>query len=668
MGFLSPWFLAGLGAVALPLWVHLLRQHKSDPIKFSSLMFFEPRTQSSIKHRRLKHLMLLAARIAVFALLVLAFANPYVMRKAAPGAGQRNLTVIVIDRSFSMRAGGRLDQAKREAAALLSGWNAANQGQVLALDAKVRQMTQATTSAEEMRAAIRSIGPGDGKSAYGEMARALRSLAESARIPLEVHLFSDMQKSAMPSGFTDLRLAGDTRLVLHAVGTAGGNFAVENVSTPHHVTDPKKVRLKATLAGYGTAAATKTASLVVNGKVQQSRPVAISANGRASVEFVGVEAGYGMNRGEVRIDGGDDLPQDDTFFFSLDRTDPQRVLFVYEGRQPRGVLYYRTALESAENAPFVLEPVTTDQVANIAPEKFAFTILSDAAAVPAMFEAALKNYVKGGGGVLVSLGPAAATRTMVPVIEAKVLASNYASRGGDRYQVLADGDTAHPSLLNTNHWENVRFYQSFQVQGEDLRVLARLSDRTPVLLEKRIGEGRILLFTSTFDNISNDFPLHPAFVPFVEQTARYLAGMEDAAAASMVDSYAELRRAGTPGGAVEVLGPDGKRALSLKEAASAQNVQLERAGFYEVRRANGRHELVAVNVDRRESDLQTIPEEARNLWQGTPSGTAARRAPGAESDEKPRSLWWYVALALLAMAVTESVLGSRYLTVEKEAA
>ena len=59
MGLLAPGFLAlGVAAVALPIWLHLLQQHKSTPLPFSSLMFFEKRTQSSIKHRRLKYLLL----------------------------------------------------------------------------------------------------------------------------------------------------------------------------------------------------------------------------------------------------------------------------------------------------------------------------------------------------------------------------------------------------------------------------------------------------------------------------------------------------------------------------------------------------------------------------------------------------------------------------------
>ena len=74
MGFLTPWFLAGAAAVGLPVWLHLLRKHKTTPLPFSSLMFFEKRTQSSIKHRRLRYLLLFALRALLVLLLVLAFA------------------------------------------------------------------------------------------------------------------------------------------------------------------------------------------------------------------------------------------------------------------------------------------------------------------------------------------------------------------------------------------------------------------------------------------------------------------------------------------------------------------------------------------------------------------------------------------------------------------
>ena len=86
MGFLAPWFLTGLAAVSLPVWIHLLRKYRSTPLPFSSLMFFERRTQSSIKHKRLRYITLLALRIALLILMALAPAIFACMYARAPVA------------------------------------------------------------------------------------------------------------------------------------------------------------------------------------------------------------------------------------------------------------------------------------------------------------------------------------------------------------------------------------------------------------------------------------------------------------------------------------------------------------------------------------------------------------------------------------------------------
>src|SRR3990172_1174616 len=113
MGLLAPWFLAGLAAVSLPIYLHLLRRHRTTPHPFSSLMFFERRTQSSIKHRRLRYLLLLSLRLALLLLLALAFANPFITRPAASLAGDK-LLVLALDDSFSMRAGTRSEEHTSE--------------------------------------------------------------------------------------------------------------------------------------------------------------------------------------------------------------------------------------------------------------------------------------------------------------------------------------------------------------------------------------------------------------------------------------------------------------------------------------------------------------------------------------------------------------------------
>ena len=46
MGFLAPWFIAGVVVLGVLVFVHLLRRHVTTPRPVGSLMFFERGTQS----------------------------------------------------------------------------------------------------------------------------------------------------------------------------------------------------------------------------------------------------------------------------------------------------------------------------------------------------------------------------------------------------------------------------------------------------------------------------------------------------------------------------------------------------------------------------------------------------------------------------------------------
>ena len=670
MGFLAPWFLAGAFAVGLPIWLHLLKQHKTTPLPFSSLMFFEKRTQSSIKHRRLKYLLLFALRVALLILLALAFANPFINTSGAAVAGGKKLVVLAVDNSYSMRQGGRLERAKQAAQQALASMNPIDSGVVLGFGSTVQIMNEATMDRPALKGAILAIQPSDSRGSYAELARSLRSLAQSAKMPVEAHLFSDMQKSSWPSNFADTRLSDGTKLLFHpTVEKRLPNFAVETVNSPRRVYDPKKVRIQATISGYGTPAASKKVALVLNGKEVASKQVEVPAGGRATAEFLTLEAPYGMNRGEIRIEPADEFASDDHLYFSVERADPRHILFVYDASRPKGLTYYKAALETSPDAAFALDPFTLDQVANVSPSKFSVVVLCDVSPLPATFQSALDKYVSSGGAVLIALGRmSAAARNQVPVFGENVAETRYASRDGERFQTPTYVDPGHPAVQRNHQWETVKFFQSIRVEPGKSKVVARLSDDTPLLLDKKIGEGRVLLFASTFDNISNDFPLHPSFVPFVAETASYLAGLEEGSPHYLTGSYLELRSATDRGNAVEVLEPSGRRALSLDEASKAQTMMLTMEGFYEVRKPNGRHELVAVNADRRESDLDVLPAETLALWENTSQGTANAGGVGEPGTPNKRSFWWYVLLAALALAVAETIVGNQHLSIDKEAA
>jgi hypothetical protein len=663
MGFFSPWFLAGIAAVGLPLWIHLLKRHRTDPRFFPSLMLFEKRETSSVKHRRLDHILLFILRTAMIVLLALLFANPFISRLVPPGGGN-HLTVVAVDNSFSMRAGNRLQQAKDEALSVLNGVKPGNRVQVVALGSQVQSLTQPITDLSEARAAVNSIQPTDGRASYGELARYSRTLAESIKTPIDLHLVSDLQKSAMPPGFADLRLDASTTLITHQVAQAAPNWTVENVVAPRRVYDPKRVRLQAVIAGFGAPAAKRTVTLLLNGKSLQTKTVDVPENGRAQVEFLGLDAPYGFSRGEVKIDSADTLAADDQFPFAVERTDPRKVLFIDDGRKPLAQLYFRSALDASPDAAFAMEENHPEQAAGQKLSNFAMVVLSDVGSLPPGFEDSLKKYVSAGGSVLIALGPSSAALPRVPVLDESIEASSYAGREGDRFFTVSDIDTGHPVMRSVERFDGVKFYQAIKVTAAKSKVLARLNDGTPLVLERQIGEGKVLVFTSTFDKLSNDLPLHAAWVPFVQQSANYLGGGGAEQPVNLpVDSYVELRSGDAKGAAAEVLGPDGKRLLSLEEAANAKNFALRNEGFFELKTASGRHSLIAAHADRRESDLTVMPKETLDLWKATgESDQNASGAPGSEqSDRKPWGLWPILLLLLLFVSLAESVVANGYL-------
>jgi len=667
VGFFAPWFLAGIAAVAVPIYVHLLRRHTTTPHPFSSLMFFERRTQSSIKHRRLRYLLLLSLRTLLLLLLALAFANPFINRTAANMSSEK-LLLLVIDNSFSMRAGTRLADARNEALSVLSSRRPTDRAQVMTLGSQLQVLTQPTVDAGALRAAVESLQPGDSHGNFGELARSLRSLAESTPTPIELHLFSDMQKSEMPANFAELALPANVSLVLHPViKNQLPNWTVESVNVPGQVWDPKKTRVQVVVAGFGTPAATRNVSLLANGKMLATQSVAVPANGRATIEFQSLDVSYGFTRCEARIDSADAFPADDSSIFAVERSDPRRALFVYESGDSRSPVYFRAALASAAEAAFTLDATSVAQASGLPLSKYAFVVLSDLISVPASFESDLLKYVQTGGSVWVAVGTSGSHTTRIPVFGGNILESRNYSRTGDRFLSVGDVDPSFPSVAKTDKWSGIKFYFAARVDPGDSRVAARLTDQTPLLIEKKIGEGRVLLFTSGLDNLTNDFPLHPIFVPFVEQTARYLSGTENRSGSRTVDSFLELRSSKEQSVSVEVIDPDGHWPLSLKEATTAQTFQLTRAGFYELQLANGRHDVIGVNPDRRESNLDVIPDETLALWRGN-SGTAPAQAAAvgqAQEQTRPYSIWWYIMLLAFAAALAESLLADQHLGVQQ---
>lgn len=672
MGFLAPLFLGGIAAIGLPVYVHLLRQYRQTPMPFSSLMFFERRTQSSIKHRRLKYFLLFALRCLFVALLVLAFARPFIRStKIAAASGSRTY-IFAVDNSFSMRQGDRFAVAKKAALDQINSIRDADRGQIIAFGGPARLVTDMTTDKQALRAAVNSLDQGDDASSYSELARALRSSSETLKTAITAHVFTDSQKSSWPAAFSDARLDDGTTLIIHpATDKAPPNWTVENVEAPRRVFDTKKVRTVATIAGYNTEESTRKVTLVANGKVLETKSVKVPQNGRATVEFLALDAPYGLTRCEIQVEGGDLFSQDDKWLFSVERADPKPALIVHADNDSVSPLYVKTAMESATEAAFKLESVAAAQSSNLDVAKYAFVILSDPGPIPQKLVEGLNQYVQNGGAVLLTLGKNTTLGRHLPVADLQVMSLHTIVPDREAVLTVASADPSYPAFSQAQNWGGVDFFQSVKLQlpqaSPDTRIAAKLSDGSPLFIDRRIGGGRALVFTSAFDNIANNLPIEPVWLPFIDQLTHDMAGIGTAPGSYRVGSFVDLRNPKEKNVPVEVVGPDGKRLLSLSESAKATTFQFPSTGYFEIRRASGRVELAAVNSDRRESDLSMLSAETLELWKNTGiAPDAAKAAAGgtvaATTQEEKAELWWWVLAFLAVLAVAESVLGNRHIS------
>jgi hypothetical protein len=581
--------------------------------------------------------------------------------------------VFAIDNSFSMRQGDRFARAKEAARAEINKMREGDRGQIVTFGGPGKLLTDMTPDRQVLLAAVNSLEPGDDASSYAEISRVLRSTSESLKSDIEAHVFTDDQKSSWPASFSDARLDSGTTLVLHSFADKPlPNWTVENVDAPRRVFDTKKVRTVATVAGYNTDEAMRKVTLFANGKQVETKQVKIPAGGRATVEFLTLDVPYGLTKCEVRVDNADSFPNDDHWFFPVERADPKAALLVHGDNDTASPLYLRTALESATDAAFTLDSQTPVQAANANISKYAFVILSDAGPLPAKLEEALDKYVQAGGSMLVSLGRNTTPGRPVPVAAIPVIALHTISPDNEPVQTVAQVDTSYPSFSRAQNWEGVQIFQYVKLQAPpespDTRVAARMANGLPLLVDRKAGEGHVLIFASAFDNIANNLPLQPVWLPFLEQTTHEMGGVGSSRGNYKVGSYAELRTVKEKNIPVEIVGPGDKRLLTLSESAKASTFQFPSEGFFDIRRANGREELAAVNPDRRESDFSIVDSDTLKLWKNTGiaspgNGTQAGSASSQNNQREDNAeLWWWV-LALLAMlAIAESLVGNRHMT------
>ncbi len=658
MSLLAPAFLAGLLAIALPWWLHRLSSDNPNKQKFSSLMFLEPGEPRRVLAKKVQYLLLLALRIGVLVLLALAFAEPAIWR--TPQAGESDgarLHLIVLDGSASMSYGDRWANARAAANDVLDSMSGEDRAQLVLAGRLFEVLGPATGDVAALRQTLNTAEPGVFRLEYGQLMRSIDGLLRTAELPVVLDLVTDVQASGLPTRFGELAPRRPAENVLNDVSEG----MAENWTIDSFGASALTGELTASVRSFAPEAVTRTLTLTQNGSTVAEQTVEVPAGGRAEASFAPLDLASGSNRVEVALAQDDELATDDRRYLAIKRPEPRKVLVVAPSADGRDALFTSAALETLTTLALTAD-VRTSPLGDPPLVDYSFVVVTDLGLLDGSQAAAVQSYVENGGRALLATGPRSAGVTTLPVT-GHTLRTN-PQMGAQASVSIGEVDASHPALRGVEELRAANFSRSVNVEpsSED-RVLLRLADGTPLLLERGMGSGRVLLFTSSLGREWNDLPVQPAFVPLMAGIANELLGGAGFTSEADLGSTLAVRALGFAGG--QIFDPRGEAALGL--GAGSEDVLLNQVGFYEVV-GGGTTELVAVNFDPRESDLTPIDAATLERWRGLgvrPGEQAAPVAVTTAEETVPSSLGPWLMMALLVLVLVESAVGNWHLRIRR---
>ena len=693
MGFLTPLFLIGLAGLAVPVLIHLTRHERGKPIRFPSLMFLDKIPFQETSKRRIRHWILLLMRLAALALLVAAFARPFVRggRLAAVGGPGPEDVVVLLDNSWSMEMGDNWERAVSEARSVIGALRPRDRASLIVFSETPQLVHRSIPELPRILATLDTLRTTSLATRFAPAVKlAASTLAASTLARQRVVVISDFQRTAW-SPDPDAKLAEG--VVVETVVIEAGeidNLALTDLELKRQSAGGRdRVTVEARLVNTGEAAAGAEVTLTVDETDLETVTVMVGAGGAEPVAFAPFTLTAPFTRGEVRLGGvaGEGLVQDNTLSFVASPGGDLQVVVADPLGPGDSNLYLRGALGIAEGAGF--ETSVTRGLPGDSELPGTEVVILNGGPFPGGSEGdRLRAFVEDGGGLLMALGE----RSSVPSVHQEFLPATVgavAEGAGERRIGFVDYDHAIFEAFRgprSGDFSQAVFYRTRSLTETDGQVLARFDDGTPALVEGRRGRGRVLLWASGLDRFWNDLPLQPVYLPFVHRVTRHLGGRGEVLPWHLAGSTVNLAGLAETAGSWEI--PEGAVAMEPGGGAVALDparplLELDRRGIWEIRPPGQRpdHPLaLAVNVDVSESDLSRMDVEAFAVSVGGAAGASQSNPAGEnpsagtvdireEDYEKSQSFWRYLLAAAFLLMASETALSnglSRHRVKERE--
>lgn len=723
MQFLAPWMLAGSAAVSIPIALHFFYRARYKPLPWAPMRFLKEAIEQTSRRLKFQEWILLALRCVALILLALALARPGMNNIATAGRGEAVDAVFVFDTSYSMGASAgenktRLEHAKNAALAVLNSlpenssiqmYGCADRAYFLGPVARFNfDQARQLIPTIELTSLSTDLLPG--------LAQALTALKDGNAPAKEIYVFTDMQKSGFAKQQSTLKakceeIKEQANLVFIRCASSDrrvGNISIVDVELksdiPHTRSRvPFVVRLKNT--GTEVVKGLKV-SLELDGKALEKDAVPVDQIDPGQIQPVTVtgsldEAGARILKVEII---GDELPGDNVLYKIINVRDKVRVLLVdgapnQDNPLESGDHYVKTALNPNRTPDFFIETdtVPANEVGPLHLDNKDIVYLLNApirdsdplAGMSSEFLTKLNEFVRNGGGLIIGGGD------KVNIDQYNKLLGKEGSKllPYDIFSVRKTTEEAPyfpapESIEQTSFLEKFRespYSDAFRLvaiqQMLDVnenaptgRIIARTTDNRPLIVSKVVGEGEVVMITTSLDERWGRFPADGRVsIPFTRYlilhlTSRKIAGGTTKAGEPLVMFSSENSNSFDlvkPAKFGEKYRPRTKIEVPVPEPGQKRTVTATdtvRAGIYNIVPAGGPDEagpLFAVNPDLEETaDLSLASDEDVQNWLGY-RVSIVQAGAGTESavnQLRTRSEWTvWVLLFLLFLLMGEAV-------------
>ena len=675
MSFLTPFYLLGALALAIPIILHLLHDRPKNKQAFSSLMFLDKTKPPVERKRRPTHLLLLLLRCLTLLLLAFVFARPFVTVDDPADAARRDRqwVTVLLDRSASMQRGDLWQQAKAKVQTALGQLGPGDRFTLIAYDdstsslAEVKSWLGNASEAEVNTQLERLTKPGFGGSNLGQalvfVGEAIQEAEpEADEQPLarrEIIVISDMQKGSHLDAVQGYEWPTGIRVTLEQIGEDDqGNAGIEQVaSRMPWATSGAAPSFRISNSANGISDELEFLAHTTAGETL-SQKVHVPPGRSRVVELPGEWVGKSVERLAIQ---GDTAEFDNQFHFAQSRQQTVRIVYIGEDKpnDAEGSLFYlASAFQQSSTLDFQVEAISGKSTDSL-PEADLF-VIGDAVDDP--LAQALGQAIEGGATALMVVQSSSQASNLGQwlgadgVVVRDIASSDYALLEElklDHEILKVFGDARFSDFTNLHFWKH-RELQNLPDEGID--VLARFDSGQPAWVVAR--DGRLLVMASGWTPADSQLALSTKFIPLLYSILQPVLDGKTQSRQFVVGREVDVTWFNNgQGGGVTVIPPgDGAVAISVDTI-----FRPTAPGLYTVK-GDGWSETFAVNLTAAESRTEPIVmEQFKKI--GLPMSTPAAAPLAVESAKKTethrREYWQWALAAVLLFVTLETVLAAK---------